>query len=99
MTVSCQLGCGGSLVLTPSGTAIHAVQMSFLDVESMRAEPLTYPAIARFLLSPKWAAFKVPKITAAPGGRLCAVAVASFKGAPPPKPNTSTPTGRRVGRR
>jgi hypothetical protein len=87
MMVSCAIDVGGAL---PS-SATNAVHTSFLDVASIRAEPLLNGGTPMDE-STKIPAAALPNITVAPGATLSEVAAASLAGAPPPGPKTSTPT-------
>src|SRR5439155_3360087 len=72
--------------------AMKAVQASRFDVARIRAEPLLKRPPPTFESIEIPTAGRVPNITVAPGATLSEVAAASFPGAPPPGPNTSTPT-------
>lgn len=78
---------GGAFPLS----AMKAVQMSFLEVERIRAEPLDMDPPDRFEEIEIPAATLVPKITVAPGVTVSEVAAASLAGAPPPEKKSSTP--------
>ena len=64
MIVSCQVVDGGMLMLSPT----NAVQMSFLDVERMRAEPVPGPQNPTMEFTPwsprtSFAGWRVPNLT------------------------------------
>lgn len=79
---------GGTL----TQSARYAVQINFLDVARIRADPLLIGPGARSELIEMLAAARVPKITVPPGTRLTEVATASLIDAPPAKLKISTPS-------
>src|SRR6266852_4622970 len=86
--LSCQAVVGGAF----PGSATHAVQRSFFDVASTRAEPLLTGPQPRFELIEIPAAAPQPKMAVPPGATERDVATGSLNAAPPANPNTSTPT-------
>src|SRR5439155_18655031 len=85
--LSCHAVVGGAFALS----ATNAVQASFFDAASIRAEPLLKTPLPRLESMSIPTAAEVPKILVAPGARLSEVAAASLAGAPPPGKKTSTP--------
>src|SRR2546429_2873511 len=87
MIVSCQLVVGGAF----PASATNAVQVSFVDVARIRAEPFDDPAGTNES-TPIQAEPFVANITVAPGATVSEVAAASLAAAPPAAPKSSTPT-------
>src|SRR5438309_10092588 len=92
MMLSCQAVVGGALPMS----ATNAVQTSFFEVASIRAEPLVLPPTFESIAIPT--AELVPKITFAPGTTMSELATASLNGGTSraPKYLDANPHRRRV---